>query len=132
MIYLGCAFYILFVGLIAHSQFEDLWIRKTGTMVQGTIETTHSSKSLASGMVVYSLPDGEVCRDWTELGPNSDVHPGEALVLSVDDMCGHPVSTKKTLWPWAYLCLCVGGIFHLLLLARRADRSDRSQEPPGI
>lgn len=128
IIYLAYAFMVLLLGLIAHSQFEDLRVRETGTIVQGTIETSHSGKSMASGIVDYRLPTGENCRDYTELGPNSDIHAGEEISLAAGESCGHPVSAKKRLWPWMYLFLCLGSAFHLLFIARRADRSENHQE----
>lgn len=100
IIYLAYAFTVLLLGLIAHSQFHDLRVRETGTIVHGTIETAHSGRNMASGIVAYRLPTGEYCRDYTELGPNSDIHAGEEIILAAGDSCGQLVSAKKRLWPW--------------------------------
>ncbi len=53
-------------------------------------------KSGSAGWIDYRLPDGVACRDWTELAPRGDVHPGEPLTVAVGGTCGHAVSTKKT------------------------------------
>lgn len=99
------------LGLIADSQFEDAHALKTGTMVEGTILTVSPGKNKASGWVDYHLPSGVSCHDWTELAPNGVVHPGETILLAVGSKCGHPVSSKKKLFPWLYLCVFLGSFW---------------------
>lgn len=121
---IGYVFIVSLFGFIAQSHFQDRRFLKAGTIVQGTIVSVRGGKTMASGTIAYRLPDGIDCLDWTELGPNSEVHPGEQLAVAVSGSCGHPVSTKKRLNPWAYLLMCIGGILYpLFIMARTFLRS---------
>lgn len=117
----ACVSYTLmvpFLGLLAYSDFQDAHLFKTGTIVQATILTVSRSKGGSFGWVDYQLPNGAICHDWTKLAPHGVVHPGKPLSLAVDGRCGHPVSTKKNLEPWLYLCLFIGSFWPLHRLWR--------------
>jgi hypothetical protein len=112
----------LLFAQIALAQLADHRLIETGTMVQSSIVTVSPGKNTSSGMVVYRLPDGLECRDWAELGPNGAVHPGEPLTVAVDGSCGHPVSTKRRLAPWLYVCLCLGTLLYPPFFMWRSHR----------
>nr|WP_172685232.1 hypothetical protein [Methylobacterium oryzae]AGO88429.1 protein of unassigned function [Methylobacterium oryzae CBMB20] len=121
--WVACAALALLLGLIAWAQFEDRHVLDNGTKVESTIETVSpSGKSGSAGWIDYRLPDGVACRDWTELAPRGDVHPGEPLTVAVGGTCGHAVSTKKRLWPWAYLLASLGFALHPLFRLWRSHR----------
>ncbi|MCJ2075990.1 hypothetical protein MKK68_10020 [Methylobacterium sp. E-016] len=117
------AFGILMFAVIASDQFSDQRLLSTGSKVEGTIVTVSPRKNHTWGTIDYRLPNGAYCHDWTELAPNGVVHIGEPLTVAVEQICGHPVSSKKQLTPWISLCLCVGGALHLMYVAWRASRT---------
>lgn len=117
------AFMVLMFAVIANDQFGDRRLLETETKVQGTIVNVSPRKGGTWGTIDYRLPNGAQCHDWTELAPNGVVHPGEPLTVAVGETCGHPVSSKKRLAPWIYVCLCIGGAVHLMYVAWRASRT---------